>query len=403
MSTPCGPCASIDNTNVCGQQIAIDNTTGDLTILPNGNTLNICDSVHLCETKTILQSVTLTGTILSVSYLGEDGVSQIKNVDLVSLITSSPANFTATDSNSINLHYGGGVLTANLIVDPTSAIPVSASSAGVYFGAPTALAVTTNNTNTIQLIASGTQGHTLTANLKYISSASILLSDTSSGLTAFVNYSTDAGNVATQGSDGGVYVQSVDSQISSYPMNGFATTGSSGTLLVGSDSKLYRLPVNASQVPIAGIDTDTVDLTTFSDGVSIQADVRLSSSNSINLISTSGGVQANLNLDSGGNIPLSIGSSGLSANLNCSSVNSVFNTDATSATPVTAVYGKLSDGTCGYANVTMTNYGQKIPSLTTTQRTSISSSDLYDAMLLFDSTLRKFMWYDAVNLIWVQL
>lgn len=401
MSTPCGPCAGIDNQNVCGQTITVDNSTGDLFITPNGNSINLCEVVKFCETKTILQSVTLTGTVLQVQYLGEDGVPQYRNVDLAPLVADVPASFTTLNTTSIALNYVSGVLRGNLLVDPASLTPVSASSNGVYFGAAAQTPITVNNTNTIQLISSGTNGYTLTSNLKYVSSGSILLSDNTSGLTANLLYSSDAGNVANQGTDGKLYVQSASSQLSGFPTNGFAVTGSSGTKIVGSDSKLYTIPTPAAQSPIVGVTTESITLTTFSDGHTIQADVRTANSNSVNLTQTVGGVQANVNVGASGNVPITIGSDGLNASITCTTLNSVLSNTATVANPITKTYGKLNDGTCGYANVTVTPYGTKIPSFTTSQRTSIT--DLYDTLLVFDSTLRKFMWYDAVGAAWVQL
>jgi hypothetical protein len=409
MSLPCPqtsnclPCSGIDNINVCGQIIAIDNTTGDLTITPNGNTLNLCKTVNLCETKTILKSLTLTGTVLQVVYVGEDGVQQAKSVDLAPVVADVAANFSVLDTNSIDLTYAGGVLHADLIVDPSSVIPVSASSSGVLFGAPPETPITVNSTNTLQLVASGSGGHILSGNVKYQNSASILLSSNGSGIRAVLKLSSDAGNVANFGSDGALYVQSVSSQLSSYPTNGYAITGASGTLLVGADSNLYRLVTPPSETPVTGLTSQTINV--VSSGVnnhSVQATAILTNSNSISLSSTPSGIEADLRIDVGsGNVPLTVGTNGLSAQADSATVQGIYSHVATVANPVKKVQGTLNDNSSGYANVTITPYGPVVPSFTTTARLAIS--DAYDTLLVFDTTLRKFMWYDAVNVTWVQI
>jgi hypothetical protein len=338
-------------------------------------------------------------------YLGEDGIQQTKAVDLSPLIQNQ-TGLSAINTNSVALTLASNILKADVKIDPASTIPISASIAGIKFDKFPEIPIVTNNTNTIQLVGSGNISHTLTANLKYQSSQSISLSDSSNGLLASIKYSTDSGNVITSGGDGALYVQSAASQLASLPNNGFITTGNSGTLIVGSDSKLYRIPDPIAETPLTNTDSNTINITLSGpNNYNIQADVVTANSNSIQLTSTSSGLQADLRIDTTtpGNVALTESSNGLQANINGSSISSVQNTLATVQNPITKVYGSLNNGNAGYATTFITQYGVKIPVFTTNQRVSIPNTDLYDSMLVFDSTLRQFMWYDLIGGSWIQI
>lgn len=403
VSNPCSPCASIDSQNVCGQTLSLDSSTGDLFITPSGNSINLCPAVKFCETQTLLQDVFLTGNVLQVVYIGESGVPQTKNVDLSPLVADITASFTVAPTNSIDLTYNAGVLQGNLKVDPASTISISASSSGVLFNAPSTAAITANTTNTIQLIASGSQGHILTANLKSQSTGSITLSSSSAGLSALVNYSSDANNVALPGSDGGIYVQSAASQLSALPLNGNAVPNS--TLLVGSDSKLYTVQAQAVETPITTVNTST--LTLVASGVNthtIQGHVNFVDSDTISMFDIGSGLGAGVKVDNSlGNVQITAGSTGLYGTVSCSTFDALLPTQATVANPMTKVYGKLNDGSCGFVNSSFTKYGPKLLSLSAAAITALPAGDLYDALLIFNSTARAFQWYDGVNNAWVQL
>lgn len=388
------------------QTLSIDCDTGDLTISGSqGNIVNLGCVVPLFETQTTLSSFALNGNILTITYIGEDGVPQTRFVDLTPIINAeSELNFINT--NSISLTDMAGTVRADLNIDPASTLPISASSSGVKFDCCPQTAITVNNTNTVNLVSTGSLGHILTANIKYQSTPSIALADTSSGLNANVVYSTDANNVATSGTDGGIFVRNVASQLSTLSLNGFITTGSSGTLLVGSDSKLYRVPTPGAETPITPIDSNSINLTV--NGTSnhtIQADVNTVNSNTIQLVTTGSGIQANLKVStaSAGNVAVTNVTDGIQANITGSTIATVQSNAATVATPLTKIYGQRSDTSAGYAAVTMSQYGIKFPGFTTSQRTSIPGGDLYDTLFVFDTTLRKFMWYDAVNTVWIQI
>src|SRR5258708_4749070 len=113
----CNPQNIAPDPSCQAQLLSIDSTTGHLSI-SNGNTISLADVVKLLETQTQLSNVTLTGTILQIVYIGEDGVPQAKNVDLASLVTSDALNIE--NSNSIALSFDGVRLRADLIIDPLS-------------------------------------------------------------------------------------------------------------------------------------------------------------------------------------------------------------------------------------------------------------------------------------------
>jgi len=410
MSTNCSPIQScipqgIVSDPLCtSQALSLDCDTGVLS-LSSANSINLDCAVKLLETKTILSSVTLTGTILQIIYLGEDSVPQAKNVDLSS-IAGTGGNIGVQNSNSILLHNGNNTLTATLNIDPASSLPISSSPSGVLFGCCPETVNITNNTNTIQLAATGSVGHIFTANLKYQSSGTILLSDSSNGLSAAVKYSTDANNAVVSGTDGGVYVASASSQLANLSNNGFVTTGSAGTLLVGSDSKLYRIPDPIAESQIIGNNTNTVALTVNGpNNHTIQAGVRYTNTNSALISETGSGLQVDVKLDTvtPGNVGFTETINGLVGNITESSILGVQNSVATVQNPITKIYGNLNNGAGGYAVGFLSQYGLKTPNFTTTQRFAIPSTDLYDSLLVFDTTLRQYYWYDAVTPAWIQI
>lgn len=400
----CNPQNIPQDSSCIAQQLSLDCTTGDLSIF-NGNTVSLACAISLLETQTQLVSLNLVGSFLVIAYLGEDGVQQTKSVDLSPLVQNQ-TGISAINTSSVALTLASNVLKADVKIDPASTIPISASSSGIKFDKFAEIPITTNNTNTIQLVGSGNIGHTLTANLKYQSSQSVALSDGSNGLLASVKYSTDSGNAITSGGDGGLYVPTSDSQLASLPTNGFITTGNSGTLIVGSDSKLYRVPDPISETPLTNTDSNTINITLSGpNNYNIQADIITANSNSVQLTSTTSGLQADLKIDSTtpGNVVLTESTNGLQASINGNSILGVQNTIATVQNPITKVYGSLNNGNAGYAVTFISQYGIKIPVFTTSQRVSIPNADLYDSMLVFDSTLRQFMWYDLVGGGWIQI
>lgn len=401
---PTNNCIPTNSVTSGAQTLALDCTTGNLAI-SGGNTVNLACAVQLLETECVLSSFTLTGTILQIIFIGEDGIQQAQNVNLASLVPSA-SEINVASSNSVLLNFANNTLSANLNVDPASTLPITSSGAGVNFGCCPETPITVNTTNTIQLTAAGSNGYTLTSNLKYQSSGSIILSATSAGLTGIVNYSTNGNNAATGGTDGGIYVPSAASQLANLPTNGYVTTGSSGTQLVGGDSKLYRIPTPPGQTPITAINTDTISSTTGgTNGMTITSSVNINNSNTVSLTATSSGLQANVLIDTGnaGNVTLSSDSGGLIASITETGIAAVQNTAATVQNPMTSIYGQLNNGAGGYAAASLSQYGLKFPSFTTIQRSAIPSGDLYDTMFVFDSTIRAFMWYNAVNSVWIQL
>lgn len=406
--TPNNPCIPNGTVTPCAATLVLDCATGNLSILQDAvtnNTVNLACTIGELQTISTFNSLDLIGTVLQATFTFEDGVTQSKNVDLSSLVPSAN-QINVSNSSSIDLHFASNTLSASLNIDPASTLPVSASSAGVNFGCCPETPITVNSTNTIQLLSTGSNGYTLTANLKFQNSASILLSSSSSGLSAAVVYSTNANNAATSGTDGGIYVASAASQLATLATNGFVTTGSSGTLLVGSDSKLYRIDTPPTQTPITAINTNTItSVISGTNAHTITSNVNFTTSNTIQLSSTSSGLRGDVKIDTTapGNVTLSSDSNGLVASINETGIASVQNTAATVQNPMTAIFGTLNSGAGGFATGSLSQYGLKFPSFTTTQRLAIPTADLYDTMFVFDNTIRTFMWYDAVNLLWVQL
>lgn len=402
--TPTSNCIPVGTVDVNAQTLALDCTYGNLAI-SGGNQVNLACIVSNFQTVSTLSSVTLTGTNLQIIFIGEDGVQQAKNVDLSSLIGSNDG-INVANSNSILLNFASNTLSANLNIDPASSMPITASGAGVKFGCCPETPITANTTNTILFTSTGSNGYVLSANLKYQSSSSVALSDTSAGLSATVRYSTDANNVAIAGTDGGIYVQSASSQLSSLANNGYVTTGTAGTLLVGSDSKLYRIATPAPETSITAINTNTIS--TVVNGLNnhtITSTLLISNSDTVQLSATSGGLQATVKIDTAtpGNVVISSDSNGLVANVTETGIASVQNTAATVQNPMTSIFGTLNNGAGGFAAGSLSQYGLKFPSFTTTQRIAIPTADLYDTMFVFDNTIRAFMWYDAIALSWNQL
>lgn len=382
---PCNKCAQdAIGINGCAPQIlTVNNTTGDLLIGPNGNSVNLCSVVDLCQTVTRLGTFTLTGSVLQLKYIAEDGVTQSVTVDLTALTSSGVAEFDTEDTDSVQLIYNAGTLQANVKIDPASTIPITASAFGLRFQSPTETTITSSNTNTILLSASGPLGHTLVSNLKYQNSQSLAFSDNSSGLFGTVLISTDANNSIVYGSDGAIYAPNFSSQLAVLPANGAITYSS--TQLVGNDGKTYVVNAPPAQTPITGNDTNSVNLSVSgSDGMTIQADIIVDNTTP-------------------GNVPLNVSSNGLQANVNCATFNQALNAVATVASPLVKVYGQRGDGFCGYANITASQYGTQIPQFSTASRNALPGGDLYDALLIFNTTTRTFQWYDAVGTTWQTL
>lgn len=102
----------------------VDNDNQTLTINPDGtisisggNTVSLCDAVKTCETQTSLGVVTFVNNILSIPYTGEDGVTQIRTIDLSSLAvdvsidnityntTTNSWVVTETDGSTFNITW----------------------------------------------------------------------------------------------------------------------------------------------------------------------------------------------------------------------------------------------------------------------------------------------------------
>lgn len=186
----------------CCQVLHLDETNGNLTIGPYGNTINICEVVKTCETQTYLYNVRLVGNILEITYIGEDAVPQVKTVDFTDLFTGGVDPITVDDTNSVDLSLISNVLTANIKIDSNSTAPISVSSDGIRIDCCPETLLSATDSNTIDFTLSGTNNHTITASLRYADSATIDFSESGSGLTAGARISTDITNILTSDSSG---------------------------------------------------------------------------------------------------------------------------------------------------------------------------------------------------------
>lgn len=81
------------------QQTLTINPNGTITI-SGGNTVDLCEAVKICETQTSLGDITFTNNILSIPYTGEDGITQIRTIDLSSLAVDVSINNITYDPNT---------------------------------------------------------------------------------------------------------------------------------------------------------------------------------------------------------------------------------------------------------------------------------------------------------------
>lgn len=206
----------------CGYQVlSTDNQT---TIsISDGNSIELSEIVKFTETDTYLVDVTLTGTILSIKYKGEDGVNQIKSVDLSSIAGGGVSAITVSDTNTVLLTLAANVLSANIQIDPASTTNITVSSNGLKIDAPPETSITANDSSTIDFTTSGTGNHTITADLKI---------------------STDPGNIATVDSEG-LLVLASSIPVSETP-NTSTDTNSINMILSGVSGRNIQADLNIS-------------------------------------------------------------------------------------------------------------------------------------------------------------
>lgn len=100
----CIPLADINihtTLSIAGTDLVFVNETG----VPVS--LDLCPVVKLCETVTTLDSVTLAGDMLTITYTGENGVPQVQTVDLTTLsqtlAVDGNGGLTISDGNTVDL------------------------------------------------------------------------------------------------------------------------------------------------------------------------------------------------------------------------------------------------------------------------------------------------------------
>jgi hypothetical protein len=206
------PCCNKNNTLTSGktqlQYLTLDNREALLSIVPGGNSVDLCGIFNTCETLTKIEDFRLVGnSVLEIIYRGEDNVPVSKTVDL-SFIPVEVLPFTIADSNTIDLRLNGNEISASLIIDPSSTANVSASSLGLRIDTSPQTPVTVTSTSAITLTSDGTDKHHITADLVVDDTDTIDLSIGASGLKGSVVLANDPRQMITV--NGGLFVNKED-------------------------------------------------------------------------------------------------------------------------------------------------------------------------------------------------
>jgi hypothetical protein len=206
------PCCNKNNTLTSGktqlQYLTLDNREALLSIVPGGNSVDLCGIFKTCETLTKIEDFRLVGnSVLEIIYRGEDNVPVSKTVDL-SFIPVEVLPFTIADSNTIDLRLNGNEISASLIIDPSSTANVSASSLGLRIDTSPQTPVTVTSTGAITLTSDGTDKHHITADLVVDDTDTIDLSIGASGLKGSVVLANDPRQMITV--NGGLFVNKED-------------------------------------------------------------------------------------------------------------------------------------------------------------------------------------------------
>lgn len=356
------PCSNNDSLQV----LSVNVSTGDITLSP-GNTINISQIVENFESQSQLVGARIVGiNILEITFRGENGVLQIITVELPTSVVPIETPITTVNSNTLTLAASGTTnhtLTGSVRIDGTGTAPVTAGSNGIKIDCCPQTPIVANDSNTIDFTTSGTDNHTITASVKFVDSGSIDFSSSGSGLTGVVKYSTDSGNSAVAGTDGGVFVPTFSGALGSLVYNGTATPT---TKLIADDSKTYTLPHDtsiynphpASSHP-AGffrVYFDLFDRTANSTltanfayvDIPADADTRLS-----NPHFGTGGTASTLYFDLyDAKTSSTITPDAVSVAINCAQIKPLFtNNAATTINPLIKSYGELQDGSCGYGSI----------------------------------------------------
>lgn len=194
-------CKECPETKDCCQILSLSDS-GVLTIGPYGNSVSLCEIVKSCETQTTLYNVRLVGNILEITYIGEDSVPQVKQVDFTGILGGGGGSITVQDTNSIDLNLASNILSAALRIDSASTAPISSSSAGVRIDCCPETLLSVVDSNTIDFSTSGPNSHILTGSVKYTDSATIDFSESGSGFTAGLRIDPNPLNILTATASG---------------------------------------------------------------------------------------------------------------------------------------------------------------------------------------------------------
>jgi hypothetical protein len=346
------------------QILSVNSTTGDIVLSP-GNTINIGQLVKNFETQSILLGARIVGiNILEITFKGENNVVQVITVELPTSVVPTETPITTVNSNTLTLAASGTTnhtLTGNVRIDSSGTAPVSAGSNGIKIDCCAQTPLTVNDSNTIDFTASGTDNHTLTAALKFADSGSIDFSTSGSGFTGIVKYSADSGNLAIAGTDGGIFVPTLN--LASFAFNGTATPT---TRLLANDNKSYILPHDvllgnphpAVSHPLGQFRVyfDLIDYTTSSTITANHSYVDVPNGTDTRLSNPhfgSGSTASTLFFDIVNGLNNSVlTANAVSVQIGCNQIKPLFNSNSASTiNPLVKTYGELQDGSCGYGTI----------------------------------------------------
>lgn len=200
--TDCCPCCnnniSLDDALKSQYQLlSIKDETAELSIFPNGNTVELCPSVKGCETLTTVDAFRLVGGyLLEIVYRGEDDIPISKTVDL-STLTVEATPFDILDTNTVDLVLNGIILSASVKIDPASTAPVSASADGIRIDCCGSTPNTATSTDAITVTATGVDNRNISASLRYTDTTTVDLNVGGTGLVAAVKISNDPRQLIT--------------------------------------------------------------------------------------------------------------------------------------------------------------------------------------------------------------
>lgn len=161
------------------QKLSINNSTGYISI-SDGNSVFLGTLVKSLGIKTPVINFSLDGYVLTLIYTDQSGALQTKDIDLSAL--AAGGSFVANNTPSITLSYSNGNLNADSNISQALGNSIIVNPDGLYVPPVTQIPLSTVNTSTMSLSASGISNMTLTANVKVSANPSNKLQVSTDGL-----------------------------------------------------------------------------------------------------------------------------------------------------------------------------------------------------------------------------